>query len=161
MTKKSGQQTLIQINDGSSLSITELVKHNEKSLLIPNKNELNDILKEKCQMLSQAVDHLQNQLNIKEEEILMLKSQINQSNTGLITMILPSEEELIIESQIRILKNNGGLQKEMSLDEIKKLDLLIKNKKLVKTPDTPIESENSLSNKSQSELIKIASKGKA
>lgn len=157
---KKNKSTLTQTNDSSNqtLSVGELANQ----IFVPQGAELEKVLKDKCNILSQAVDHLQKQLNLKEEEILVLRSQLEQQNNtpGLLSVLPPSDEEIIIEAQMRILKQNGALQRELSLDEVKRLDLLIKNKKLVKTPEAPIESENTLKNKSQSELLKLASKGK-
>lgn len=91
-------------------------------------------LEEKCIILSKALDEMTKKLKTKEEEILHLKFLLNskvEGSGGVLDVKPPSEEELIIEAQIRMLKT-GALQRELSLDEVKRFDLLMKNKKLIK-----------------------------
>lgn len=70
--------------------------------------------------------------------------------------IVLSTEQLIIEDQINRL-NTVSLQRVLSLEETRALDLLIKNKRLLE-PNTPIEPDYTRvpDGQSESDLLRIA-----
>lgn len=149
---KKNQLPSIQQNDSSNqpISVGDMID----KVLVVKEDDMLKVLKEKCNILSQAVDQLQKQLTLKEEEILVLRSQLQ--SPGLLSVTAPTDEELIIEAQLRIIKQSGALQRPLSLDEMKMFDLLVKNKKIVKQPEAPIDVPNQLKDKSPTELLKLA-----
>jgi hypothetical protein len=66
-----------------------------------------------------------------------------------------SAEELICIEQIEILKNRSS-QRELSTDEVKRLDLLIKNLKLLRQESTVIMSSKSYRTLPDEDLLAIA-----
>lgn len=69
-----------------------------------------------------------------------------------------SLEELLIDTQIGLIKLRG--MSELTLEDVKKLDLLLKNKSLIKSQDVSIQAESKKLDKkhyTNAELIKLAS----
>lgn len=119
--------------------------------------------KDKNVMLSHALDLMQKNLESKEREVLTLKAQLAQLQTivpsGALTIIPPSEEEIAIEAQLRLLGQASAVR-ELSLDEIKKFDLLMKNKYLIKghlPPSLPAKNRYN-ENTPKIELLAMATK---
>lgn len=69
-----------------------------------------------------------------------------------------SSEELICIEQINIIKTRSS-QRELSTDEVKKLDLLIKNLKLLRQESTVIMSSSSYKSLPPEDLLAIAEAG--
>lgn len=99
-----------------------------------------------------------------EAEITHLKELLG-SNTQLIesessvSRVIVTPEEALIESQINILQNRS-LGQELTLEDVKKLDLLLKNKNIIKSHDETIKADSKKVDKkslSKAELIQIAS----
>lgn len=68
-------------------------------------------------------------------------------------VIMP--EELICIEQIKILKDRS-FQRELTLEEIKKLDLLVKNLRLIRQKDNEDERDvTDYSNMSEADLVKL------
>lgn len=70
--------------------------------------------------------------------------------------VILTAEEALIEGQIEILKSRAYT--ELTLEDVKKLDLLIKNKRLAKEQSTTIQGESKKLEKKQysnAELIQI------
>jgi hypothetical protein len=111
----------------------------------------------------QVVLELQTKMKTLEEENLHLKELLvaNAPNINIPIPIIVTPEEFLIDKQISILEQRGrSLGAELSLEEVKKLDLLLKNKKMIKDGQQTIEVKGKpvkgkLSNK---ELALIASK---
>lgn len=85
-------------------------------------------------------------------------SALGQENEVLRVILTP--EEALIEGQIEILQNRA-INFELTLEDVKKLDLLIKNKRLVKEQSTTIQGESKKidkKNHSNAELILLAAK---
>lgn len=104
---------------------------------------------------------LMKQIKSLEDEIKHLKDLLS-STTPLIgdiaVPVIITPEEALIDGQISILEERGRMH-ELTLEETKKLDLFIKNKRLIKEQSTTIEGKSkpvkgSLTTK---ELAKIAS----
>lgn len=101
------------------------------------------------------------------EKIQQLESEVDHLKTLLMntTALIPktefeiSDEEVICDLQIARLKERS-LQQELTLEETKKLDLLIKNKRLAKEQSTTIvaDSKNKIdtSEYTKSQLIQLA-----
>ena len=82
--------------------------------------------------MSETVQKLLKEIESREEEINHLKQLLTQfsvqpGNNGLVTVSPISDEELIADVQLRKLKDKAKVS-ELTLDEIRKLDLLVKNK---------------------------------
>lgn len=118
-------------------------------------------LEDKCIALSQSIDLLLKKLESKEEEIMHLKRMLSQS-TPILGQAIPiniSDEEHIAEIQLQKLKENSRTR-ELTLDEIRKFDLLVKNKRLAQGSATEIEGKAKGLPKGlpTSRLIELASK---
>lgn len=110
----------------------------------------------------EATLSLQNKLKQLEEENIHLK-QLLISNAPELNIPLPiiiTPEEYLIDKQIEILENRGrtAADPELTLEEIKKLDLLLKNKKIIKdSKEVVIKAKPSKGKLSNKELALIAS----
>lgn len=138
-----------QTSDISNLSISELVQTSKEALL-----------EKKCLELSQIVLSLQEQLAGKNEEIIHLKALLSHGTPviGRAVQIEISDEEAIAELQLQMLKDKARAR-ELTLEETKKFDLLVKNKRLVKGDSTINADYAKLpEDTSKRDLLKIASK---
>jgi hypothetical protein len=103
--------------------------------------------------------NLQQKIKNLEEENLHLKELLvaNAPHLNLPLPILITPEEHLIDAQINILEQRGRLN-ELTLEETKKLDLLLKNKKIIKDGKPVIEIPKPSKGKlSMKELAVIAS----
>lgn len=116
-------------------------------------------LEQKSVHLAQIVQQLTEKIQVKEEEIAHLHKLLNnQFSTENVIAFHMTDEELIADIQLRKLKEQAQTR-DLNLDEIKKFDLLVKNKRLAQGNATVIESQKSnLQALSKTELIQIASK---
>jgi hypothetical protein len=96
-----------------------------------------------------------------EEEITHLQTLLV-STTSLIEnpnkiSVIKSPEQAIVEAQIEILQNRA-LTKELTLEEIKALDILIKNKRLLAGDPTTIEGKDKKPKReyTEAELVRVA-----
>lgn len=107
--------------------------------------------------LSQTIDNLLKSLENKDSEINHLK-QMLMGSVPLIDggIVLASDEIVIIDIQIRKLKE-ATQNREMTLDEVKKLDLLIKNKKLLMADQKPQKKDELPRDVTPTQLLAIAS----
>ncbi len=116
-------------------------------------------LEKKALGLSQTIDSLLKTLDNKEAEIVHLKQLLNSSVPilGEAVRIEVSDEEMIADIQIRKLKETSMLR-ELTLDEIRKFDLLVKNRRLAKGDATTIEGSNLNKGLDKPQLLKLAAK---
>lgn len=118
-------------------------------------------LEETISKLNETIDKLLKSIEEKDSEILALQQKINGTEPSLIQQIaVPlADEELISNAQLERLKN-AALNRELSLEEVKKFDLLVKNKRLAQGETTTIVADYKALpvNIQKTELIKIASK---
>jgi hypothetical protein len=124
----------------------------EKEQFVKQQHDTITALMTKNAQLEQEVAHLKKML----VESVPLLPQENP-----VSKIILTPEEAVIESQIQIIQDRSYGQ-ELTLEDVKKLDLLIKNKRLVKEQSTTIQGESKKVDKKQlshAELILIASKG--
>jgi len=89
-------------------------------------------LEKKCLALGQSLDLALKELEKKQEEINHLQDLLS-SRVPIIGQLLVnvSEEEELIELQIKKIKDRARFA-ELTLDDTRKLDLLIKNKRQLK-----------------------------
>ena len=112
--------------------------------------------------LSQTIDKLLKQLEEKSNEIRHLQDMLVTTVPiiGDVTPIYVSDEEVIAEYQLKALKS-AAMMRDLTLDEVKRFDLLVKNKRLAQGNATAIEVQKGLpKNLSKDELIQIAAKPK-
>lgn len=139
--------------DSSNKGITEL----QKEFLEQSKVKS---LEDNITNLNATIDKLLKQIEIKDNEILELQQRINENHPAITNLAAPlADEELISSAQLERLKN-AALNRELSLEEVKKFDLLVKNKRLAQGEATTIDANyRSLpANIQKTELIRIASK---
>lgn len=108
--------------------------------------------------MSETIDKLVKALEQREQEIAQLKSML-MSVTPIVGEAVPlviSDEELIADVQLRKLKEDA-LARPLTLDEIKKYDLLIKNKRLAQGNATAIEAKGLPKDISKNKLLELAS----
>jgi len=139
-------------DDSSNKGITQLQKD-----FIDNAKTKK--LEETIVKLNETIDKLIKQLENKESEILSLQKESNQNNQITNFAAPLADEELISNAQLDRLKH-AAMNRELSLEEVKKFDLLVKNKRLAQGETTTIFADyKSLPPGIQKpELIRIASK---
>lgn len=113
----------------------------------------------------EAVLELQRKIRTLEEENLHLKTLLatNVPSLNIPLPIIISPEEYLIDKQISILEERGRISAdpELTLEEVKKLDLLLKNKKIIKDGKEVIKIEKVTKGKlTNKELALIASSKK-
>lgn len=101
-----------------------------------------------------TIEQLCKQIEVLKEKNTHLENVLKQVvRPGLVADV--SQEELICIEQIDIIKNRSS-QRELTTDEVKKLDLLIKNLKLLRQESTVIMSKSSYRALPEDELLSIA-----
>lgn len=90
--------------------------------------------------LSEKVSHLENLLMSLE-------------NNNVISQI--STEEMICIEQINVLRGKSA-NRELSLDEVKRLDLLVKNLRLIREKSTQVINTREYTHVKEAELVAIA-----
>lgn len=120
-----------------------------------------DLLREqeKCVALSMTIDELLKKLESKEDEIMHLKQMLSSTVPviGEPSRLILSDEEVIADIQLQKLKDNARMR-ELTLDEIKKFDLLVKNKRLAQGNATTINADKLPKDTSKEKLLQIAAK---
>ncbi len=148
-----------QTNDTSSLVIKtpqDLIANMEAGVLRKT------ILEHEAKLVAfaQTIDKLMKSLEAKDAEIMHLRELLLGGNLpvveGSVTRLEISDEEEIAEIQLQKLKAKSNLG-ELTLEEVKKYDLLVKNKRLAQGNATMIPDYQKLpSNTSKKELIQLA-----
>lgn len=106
-------------------------------------------LMQKNKQLEENILHL--------KELLINLSQLDHKKEETHTILVTPEEGLI-DSQIQMITNRC-FEREMSLEDTKRLDLLIKNKKIIKDDSKSIEVGNKTVDRkdlTHSQLVQIA-----
>lgn len=117
-------------------------------------------LEKKAIGLSQTIELMTKALDEKDAEIAHLKQLLNSSVPLIGESNIATEatdEELIASLQLRKLVEAGRIR-ELTLDEIRKFDLLVKNKRLAKGDATEIKSDKKDKKFDKPQLLKLASK---
>lgn len=132
--------------------MTEMIKLDELNKKIT-------VLEEKCISLAKDLDFSLNEIKIKDMEIAHLKKllEANTPSIGQVLLNPLSDEELIAEVQLGKIREAAKVR-DLTLDEIKKFDLLVKNKRLAQGNPTIIEAQKSkVKNLDQRSILQIAS----
>lgn len=93
--------------------------------------------------LSQTIDNLLKTLEQRDDEVSHLKRLLMGSAIPIIgeaSKILMSDEEVIAEKQLQRLRTMS-MERDLTLDEVKRFDLLVKNKRLAQGNATTIEAK--------------------
>ena len=108
-----------------------------------NKNLMNQKgLQQLCENQLSSMDDVLEELRLVKEENIKLKTALsNCVQDGKITRIIKSNEELICEKQILLLKDQSIIR-ELTLEEVKKMDLLVKNLNLTRGKSTSISGKS-------------------
>lgn len=117
-------------------------------------------LEKKAIGLSQTIELMTKALDEKDAEIAHLKQLLSSTVPIIGESNLATEatdEELIANVQLRKLIEHGKVR-DLTLDEIRKFDLLVKNKRLAKGDATEIKSDKKDKKFDKPQLLKLASK---
>jgi len=112
---------------------------------------------------NKTIIELNNKISKQEEEIkhlqLLLTNTTQIIGENRIERIIKTPEEALIDGQIEILQSRS-LGQELSLEEVKKLDLLLKNKILIKKDNAgnTLEGRSKQLPYSNSQLLELAKK---
>lgn len=95
-------------------------------------------------------------ISVLKRENDVLNKKVSQLESMLITQSTAvSPEELICVEQIELIKQKSA-SRELSLDEVKRLDILIKNLRLIKDQSTEAIDHTDYRNVKEVELVAIA-----
>ncbi len=110
-------------------------------------------LQQYCNSQYNTIQNLQIQIKDLQEQIEQYKTLTNLEPVKIIV----SKEQALLEAQIDILQQRG-LQKELTLEDTKKLDLLVKNLKIVKDSEPKtLEGKSTKIKVSSERLLDVAS----
>ena len=104
-------------------------------------------LKEYTAAQFKLVETLRNENQMLKEKVAHLEQLLTTA-----TPIMQTDEEIICMEQIAILKNRSS-GRELSLDEVKRLDLLIKNLRLIREQSTQVIDSVDYSNMKEADLV--------
>ncbi len=158
MSKKPRNNNLHQVlNDSSNNGLVSIQDLTDKA-------ELNSLRLKIAQMekdntaLGETLDKALKALESKEQEIKHLQTLLHGAVPNLTPLAHPiSDEEMIALRQLESLKLTA-MSRDLTLEEIKKYDLLVKNKRLAQGNPTQIDAEFERLPSDPSELKKLASK---
>jgi len=136
----------------------ELVGASELINSIKPKSEL-ELSQDTALKLGYEVVALKEQLQQKVQEVQHLRTLLESMPTpsGEVSPLLLSDIEIITRMQIDKLKQNS-MSRELTLDEVKRLDLLVKNQRLVQGESTENtgSAKKTVKGKSLNEILDIA-----
>ena len=108
------------------------------------------------EVFSEAQQKLIEQLQTENNQ---LKEKLSHLETVMLNSKLAAQrlspEEIICMEQIEILKSKS-VNRELSLDEVKRLDLLVKNLRLIREQSTQVINTGDYSTVGEDELVAIA-----
>jgi hypothetical protein len=103
------------------------------------------------EMQNSLIEKYQSEIALLRQKNSQLEHLINQKAPQLVSELTP--EEIICLQQIRRLENSST-SRELTLEEVKRLDLLVKNLKLIREESTIVVNNRS-DNLKESELVAI------
>jgi len=117
------------------------------------KTKLKDT-KEFAEKQMQIIFEISKQNEALRDKIDHLEKLLLNNKPSTITMQLSAEEVICMEQIEMLQRKSGG--RELSLDEVKRLDLLIKNLRLIREESTQVINTSSYSNVQEDMLVAIA-----
>lgn len=148
------QKSKKNVNDLSDVQVEKKITENPESLKLYIKK-----LETLNFGLNETVNKFITQLESKDAEISHLKAMLFEkvptvSQSGLLLPV--SDEEEIAQIQINKLRDSARIR-ELTLDEVKRYDLLVKNKLLAQANSaTKVEGKKLPANTSKTQLMQIA-----
>lgn len=109
--------------------------------------------KEFVEAQHRSIISLNKQIQEQQEEIAQLKTMLAQNPNNVQKVIL-SPEQALIEEQIFMIQQRS-YAKELTLEDVKKLDILLKNKNLIKEKDT-LKADSKKLGYTNVDLVQIA-----
>jgi hypothetical protein len=103
-----------------------------------------------------TIQFLQSANSELQKEISKLKDKMNFQ--GPVEKVIISPEQALLDDQILIIQQRAYL-KELNLEDVKKLDILLKNKKILKDEAKLLEGKSKPAQLSNEELLKIVHAG--
>ncbi len=100
------------------------------------------------------VDLLKNKSHLEQEIQHLKELLINSVEDSKVERIIVTPEEALIGKQIDLLKQKGILE-ELDLEDVKKLDLLLKNKHIIKVQQDALRASSKKVTYSNSDLLSI------
>lgn len=107
-------------------------------------------LRQYSMTLYKTMEALKKENDILLEKVSYLESVLSSKASA--TIIPSSDEEIICIEQINVLKSKSA-SRELSLDEVKRLDLLIKNLRLIRSQSTNAIDVTDYSNLKEESLV--------
>ena len=132
----------LQINDTSKTAQEVTKSLNKDTLIIKD-------LEDRCFSLATKVKELEAEVREKNKVIVHLEEMISDT----VFKIEVTDEEIIAEQQLFRLKEKAQ-NGELTLEEVKKFDLLVKNKRLAKGDATIIPDYKNLPKETTKEQLK-------
>lgn len=129
------------------LDINELRKRFAENASLEEWKEFATVQNKVIEQNAKHVEHLKNQ--IKHLENLLL----TRNQSSLITELSP-EEKICIEQIDRLERQSS--ERQLTLEEVKRLDLLVKNLKLIREESTIVVNNKRNENVKEADLVAIA-----
>lgn len=139
------RKRIIQTNDTSNKTVEQVSQTLMKDVLQNHVSELED----RCLALARKVEELNKIVEQKDSVIKHLEDMLNSN----VFKIEVTDEEIIAEQQLFRLKDKAQ-NGELTLEEVKKFDLLVKNKRLAKGDATVIPDYKNLPKNISTEKLK-------
>lgn len=151
--KQNSQNNQENAGSNSVVSIKDLSDNHENGIL---KTTIIKIEKDNV-ALGQTIDKLYQELDKKDQEIAHLQVLLRGGIPNLSVLPLKvTDEELIALTQLEILKKKAETR-ELTLEEVKKYDMLVKNKMLAQGKNPPIDADSEKLPTDKDSLLKIVS----
>ena len=116
-----------------------------KTLAKKSKKEMEETISSQETIIAKQKE----QIDYLENKISQMKSFVTLNSTPV------SNEELICIEQISLIKTKS-MSRELSLDEVKRLDILIKNLRLIREQSTDVTKEKDYRNEKEDVLVAAA-----
>jgi hypothetical protein len=118
-------------------------------------DDIKSLSKRSKKEIEEDLSSKNNEIYILKQDNIILKQKIEQLESFLASQNVITNEELICIEQIGVLKSKST-SRELSLDEVKRLDILIKNLRLIKNQSTDATDEKDYRNVKEADLVAIA-----
>lgn len=102
-----------------------------------------------------TIQFLQEANSVLQKEIDEIKKSLPQPGQSAVEKVIVSPERALIEDQIAMIQARSYM-KELNLEDVKKLDILLKHSKILKEQDSALDGKSKPVALSPDELIKIA-----
>lgn len=118
-------------------------------------SDIKDLASKTKKDMQSMVDDQSSVIFKLKQENTFLTQRIGQLESLLSLQRLATPEELICIEQINVLKLASG-NRELSLDEVKRLDILVKNLRLIQEQNSKATDHSDYRNVKEADLVAIA-----